>query len=357
MAFDQYAEVFLNDNLDGDARLADCEEEFLKIKNLIGNNKIIVAKRGTKAFGKLNILPLFCEIFSEKFIYYIGQFPAIKKDLSDLGVTENLTEMLTEKFMCFDFSELIYKIYNIYSSKLDQAVWSTQDIEGKKQWRKAVEFLHLIYEITHCFSKGQILDKGQNFDDHHRINNRRKKIDWCAFCFRRVESIGEQRPLQTISIMHDQRFPQNKSRKTKQLLCKRHESSEENDSFYRSARKKAKSMSEEDRQYIDQIHSERRLYEVLNFNNPIDYKMTAEQWETTKSKWFEYLSELCPYAHISDIVSWDEFTARFHFLLDNQHEDTQLPLFIEDIYMEAKIWIELEKNYHKSDRRRNIIED
>ncbi len=143
--------------------------------------------------------------------------------------------------------------------------------------------------------------------------------------------------------MHEQRFPENKSRKTKQLLCKQHESRLANDSIYRNARVKAKKLSKKDREYIDQIHSERRLYEVLNFNKPIDNKMTTEHWEATKSKWFKYLTEICPYAHISDITNWNDFTARFHLLLDNEQEDTQVPLFIEDIYMEAKIWIELEK--------------
>ncbi|MEN8312519.1 hypothetical protein ABFO81_03050 [Acinetobacter baumannii] len=353
MAFDQYAEVFLNGNLDSDARLADCEVEFLQIKNLIGNNKIIVAKRGTKAFGKLNILPLFCEIFSDKFTYYLEQFPVIKKDLYDLGVTTNLTKMLTDKFMCYDFSELIYKIYNHYSLKLDQKAFSNKNLEDTKQFQKAVEFLHLIYEVTHYFSKGQLLDKSE--EEHNRIHTHRPKIDWCAFCFRRVKSIGEQRPLQTISEIHDQRFPENKSRKIKQLLCENHESSKENDSFYRSSRKKAQSLSEEDRQYIDQIHAERRSYEVFNFNKLVDHKMFAEQWEITKSKWLGYLLELRPYAYISDITSWDEFTTRFHLLLGNEHEDTKVPLFIEDIYVEAKIWIELEKNHYKNDKRRKSI--
>lgn len=355
MAFDQYSEVFLEGLLDGDARFADCEVEFLKLKKLIENNKVTVAKQGTRSFGKLNILPLFCEIFSEKFIYYLEQFPIIRKNLYDLGVTENLTEMLTDKFMCFDFSEMIYKIYNLYSLKLDQDVWLTQNIGNTQQFRKAVEFLHLIYEITNYFSKGQILDKELDFDGHKRINNRRKQIDWCAFCYRRVESIGEQRPLQTIAIMHDQRFPEKKSRKSVQLLCQRHDSSKENDSFYRSARKKAKSMSKKDREYIDQIHAERRSYEVFNFNKAVDHKISAEQWEATKSKWLGYLSELCPYAYISDITSWDEFTARFHLLLDNEHEDTKVPLFIEDIYVEAKIWITLEKNHYKNDKRRKSL--
>ncbi|MBF7684038.1 hypothetical protein I2F27_12105 [Acinetobacter sp. B5B] len=353
MAFDQYSDVFLDGILDRDARLADCEAEFLKLKNLIENNKVTVAKQGTKAFGKLNILPLFCEIFSEKFIYYLEQFPMIRKDLYDLGVTGNLTEMLTDKFMCFDFSELIYKTYKLHSLKLDQDVWLTKNIGNTRQFRKAVEFLHFIYEITHFFSKGQLLDKKD--DEHHRVHTRRPKIDWCAFCFRRVESIGEQRPLQTIAIMHEQRFPEDKSRKTKQLLCKKHESRPANDSIYRNARTKAKKLSKEDRAYIDQIHSERRLYEVLNFNKPFDNKMTTKHWEATKSRWLGYLLELCPYAYISDIKSWDEFTARFHLLLDNEQEDTQVPLFIEDIYMEAKIWIELEKNHYKNDKRRKSL--
>lgn len=352
MAFDQYAGVFLNSNLERNACRADCEIEFLKLKKLIIENKIIVAKRGAKAFGKLNILPLFCEIFSEKFSYYLEQFPTIKKDLYDLGVTDNLTEMLTDKFMCFDFAESIYEIYNFHTLELDQEVWATQDIEDKKQLKKAVEFLRLIYEITHYFSKGQILERGVDFDHHHRVNNRRKQIDWCAYCFRRVKSIGEQRPLQVLTNLHDQRFPKLKSRKNVQLLCKRHESSKENDSFYRSARKKAKSLSEEDRQYIDQIHSERRLYEVLNFNKPVDHKITAEQWEISKSKWLGYLSELCPYTDLSDITSWEQFTIRFHLLLDNELEDTQVPSFIEDIYMEAKIWNELQRNYYATDKRR-----
>lgn len=355
MAFDQYAEVFLNGNLDRDACLADCELEFLKLQNLIENNKIIVAKRGAKVFGKLNILPLFCEIFSDKFAYYLGQFPEIKKDLYDLGVTENLTEMLTDKFMCFDFSELIYKVYNLHSLKLDQAVWSTQNIEDKSQWKKLIEFLHLIYEITHFFSKGQILDKGLDFDDHHRVNDRREQIDWCAYCFRRVKSIGKQRPLQVSTNLYEQRFPENKSRKNVQLLCHKHKSTKENDSIYRSARKKAKSLPEEDRQYIDQIHSERRLHEVLNFNKPVDHKITAEKWEISKSKWLGYLSELCPQADLSDISSWDEFTTRFHLLLDNEFEDTQVPLFIEDIYIEAKIWMNLERNHYMKDKRRKIL--
>ncbi|MFA2998490.1 hypothetical protein [Acinetobacter pittii] len=352
MAFDQYSDIFLDGILDGDARLADCEAEFLKLKNLIENNKVTVAKQGTKAFGKLNILPLFCEIFSEKFIYYLEQFPMIRKDLYDLGVTENLTEMLTDKFMCFDFSELIYKAYKLHSLKLDQDVWLTKNIGNTRQFRKAVEFLHFIYEITHFFSKGQLLDKKD--DEHHRIYTRRPKIDWCAFCFRRVKSIGEQRQLQTISEIHDQRFPENKSRKIKLLLCENHESSKENDSFYRSSRKKAQSLSEEDRQYIDQMHAERRSYEVFNFNKIAYHKMSAEQWGITKSKWLGYLLELRPYAYISDITSWDEFTTRFHSLLGNKHEDTKVPLFIEDIYVEAKIWIEHERNYHKTDRRRKI---
>lgn len=355
MSFDQYTGAFLNGNLKEDASRADCEIEFLKLKKLIIENKIIVAKRGTKAFGKLNILPLFCEIFSEKFSYYLEQFPTIKKGLCDVGLTDNLTEMLTDKFMCFDFAELIYESYNFHSSKLDQEVWTTQNVEDEKQWKKAVEFLHLLYEITHYFSKGQILDGGVDFDHHHRVHNRRKQIDWCAYCFRRVKSIGEQRPLQVLANLHDQRFPEKKSRKTVQLLCKRHESSKENDTFYRSARKKAKSLSEKDRQYIDQIHSERRLYEVLNFNKPVDYKMTAEQWEISKSKWLGYLNELCPFTDLSDINSWEKFTIRFHLLLDNELEDTQIPSFIEDIYIEAKIWDELQKNYYTIDKRRKKI--
>ncbi|MBJ8552380.1 hypothetical protein [Acinetobacter bereziniae] len=191
--------------MDSDARLADCELEFLQIKNLIGSNKIIVAKRGTKAFRKLNILPLFSEIFSDKFTYSLEQFPVIKKDLYDLGVTTNLTKMLTDKIMCYDFSELIYKIYNQYSLKLDQIAFSNKNLEDRKQFQKAVEFLHLIYEITYYFSKGQLSDK--NEEEHNRIHTHRLKIDWCAFCFRRVKSIGEQRPLQTILEIHDQRFP------------------------------------------------------------------------------------------------------------------------------------------------------
>lgn len=357
MAFEQYLDVLWNDLYLEDARIAGCELEYLTFRDTleIEGIQFTVVKKAQYSFDKLNVLSLFCELFSNKFKYYYDQFPILKFDLSQESISCNLTEELKSNFTCFDFSEIIFKIYTRHSSFLDHGEFFTQNLDSEKNWKQALEFLHLIYEITYLLSKGQLLDKNTIIDEHKRIYTRRPKLDWCAFCFRRVKSIGEQRPLQSIINNRDKNFPEKKSRKSIQLLCDFHKSDKQNDSTYRSARKKAQSLSEDDRKYIDMIHSERRVFEVVNFNNQTEYKMSAEQWEITKSKWLGYLLELRPYAYISDITSWDEFTTRFHLLLGNEHEDTKVPLFIEDIYVEAKIWIELEKNHYKNDKRRKSL--
>lgn len=51
-------------------------------------------------------------------------------------------------------------------------------------------------------------------------------------------------------------------------------------------------------------------------------------------------------------MNWNQFVATFHLLLQNYDETTNNPIWIMDIFVEAEIWFNLEKQYPKIDKRR-----
>ena len=354
MGFEQYKSAFFETGLIANACRANCENELLTLQKFLKENDVIVLKMARSGFSKQSILIEFCKIFLDKFNYYLEKFPIIKYELDQKGISHNLVEELTKKSTCHDFSESIYQIYNQHALSVDNFSLLQNQNEECKQWIQALEFLNLIYEITHLLSKGQLLDK--NDDEHHRIHTRRPQIDWCEFCFRRVKSIGEQRPLKSLSNIHDQIFSENKSRKTNQLLCKEHESSKANDSNYRSAKKIVSNLSPEDIKSIDEIRAFRRFHEVSIFNKEINISAFEEQWQINKSIWLKYLKDLCPFIDAADISTWAEYTHKFHKSLQNDLETTINPTIIQDIYFEAKLWDDFRKRHLKLDKRRKRSE-
>ncbi|KQQ76747.1 hypothetical protein [Acinetobacter sp. Leaf130] len=357
MGFEQNKDAFFETGLIKDAYRANCENELLTLQKFLKENDVIVLKTARAAFKKKSILIEFCRIFFEKFNYYLEEFPILKQDLHRKGISHNLVEELTKNSTCHDFSESIYQIYNHHSTSVDYLPLLQRQNEECKSWIQALEFLYFIYEITHLLAKGQLLDKKD--DEHHRIHTRRPKIDWCAFCFRRVQSIGEQRPLRTTLIKQESRKNSDKikSRKSTQLTCNLHKSTNNNDSIYRAEKRFVDKLSFDDLIKIDEIRAFRRYYEVINFKKDVNILEFEKQWQENKSLWLNYLYELCPHIPFLNISTWGEYTKKFHELLQNDLETTQIPTIIQDIYFEVKIWDSFKKRHLKLDNRRKKCDD
>ncbi|WP_151760042.1 hypothetical protein [Acinetobacter nosocomialis] len=135
----------------------------------------------------------------------------------------------------------------------------------------------------------------------------------------------------------------------KKLTCRIRNSVD--DKIYRAAKNRADKLSLEDRDFIYQIHSERISYELHKPRYEIEY-VTNEQWQEAGDSWINALKKLFPDEDLSKIMNWNQFVATFHLLLQNYDETTNNPIWIMDIFVEAEIWFNLEKQYPKIDKRR-----
>lgn len=208
------------------------------------------------------------------------------------------------------------------------------------KWKQALSFLKLLSEITFTLSNVEDTNIFDSSDDNGKkisINDN-KPINWCSYCFRRSSKKGPQRYSQV-------EF----TKKKYNLTCWIHNSS--NDKTYREAKKRAKLLSEIDRQYINQIHAERTSYELHKPRYELEF-VTNEQWQKFGGSWIHALQKLFPNEDLSEIMNWNQFVAKFHILFQNYEETTNNPRWIMDIFIEAEIWSNLEKKYPKIDNRK-----
>src|SRR5690606_15272694 len=139
----------------------------------------------------------------------------------------------------------------------------------------------------------------------------------------------------------------------KKLTCRIHNSIDEK--AYKEAKNRADKLSQADRDFIYQIHSERISYELHKPRYEIEH-VTNEQWQEAGDSWINALKNLFPNEDLSQIMSWNQFVAKFHLLFQNYEETTSNPRWIMNIFVEAEIWSNLEKNNPKIDRRRKLAE-
>ncbi|WP_180103441.1 hypothetical protein [Acinetobacter sp. YH12134] len=349
----RFSEYFNQAFLFESAQAARCEVEFRELQNYINNNEIVVSRKGKgdKIYGKLNILPKVSEIFHSKFQKHIDQYPELKHDLIALQISCDLTEQLSSKLKCFELAEVLFNLYKKYDSlfEIDYALQEEQKIFNEKQnitinfqtnlndWKETLDFIKFLAEITYFLSNSKSTNIfNGNFPHKENISNR-FTLNWCSYCFRRIRSKGK----------YD--FVYSKELKAKKKsACLKH-SPLINEYQYRKAKKRAKHLSDVDRKYIAQIHNERFFAESSSFlkrNSEMkdsDHTMSKNQWDKEASVWLMRLNELCPNEDISEITNWNEYVKKFHLLLENYEENTSDPKWIEDIYLEAKIWLAVER--------------
>lgn len=352
----KFYSYFNSDFFKDDAKAADCEIEFEIFLSYLKINEVFVGRKGKgeKSYRKLAILEKISEIFVDKFQLYGREFEEIKRDSEDLGISFNLSAELEDKKSCYIFSNKVEKIYKKYNSlfeidcDLQQSLNQFNkefDIENVSQfdlikWKQAISFLKLLSDITFTLSNVEDTNIFHSSDDNGKkisINDN-QPINWCSYCFRRSTKKGPQRYSQV-------EF----TKKKYDLTCRIHNSS--NDKIYRDAKKRAKLLSEVDRQYINQIHAERILYELHKPQNEVEF-VTNEQWQKFGVSWIHELQKLYPNEDLSQIINWNQFVAKFHLLFQNYEETTLNPRYIMDIFIEAEIWSNLEKQYPEIDKRR-----
>ncbi|RDC51521.1 hypothetical protein DVA85_13290 [Acinetobacter sp. RIT592] len=347
----RFCEYFNQDFVLKDAQNARCEDEFRVFKEYINNNEIIVSKKGKgdTTFGRLNILPKVSEIFSSKFQKIIDTYPEIQHDLGLLSIHCNLGEQLLSKEKCFEFSEALAILFKKYDSLLE-ADYALQQVQKKfndaqnivlnfqidlEDWKKAIEFIKFLSNLTYVLSNSASTNIFNGDKPLKKNISKKFTLNWCSYCFRRIPSKGKQDFVYLIDL-----------KAKKKSTCLKH-SPLINEYQYRKAKKRALLLSEVDRKYIAQIHNERFYAESSSFGkrkakmNDSANIMSKYQWDNVSSLWLNRLKELCPNADLTEISNWTEYTKKFHLLLENPEEDTTNPKWIEDIYVEAKIWLAL----------------
>ena len=279
------------------------------------------------------------------------------------------------------------------------------------EWKIAIDFLYFFSEILYNLSNDKIANVFINSVEKKQITISDKDIlNWCPYCFRRTRGTGsiEQLYCKVESLKDINEFLEsmdtniglenidelknyfnknsavknnvddivrilnnglevNKikySKKSllvkhilnlleykpkKKLTCRIHNSTD--DKTYRAAKNRADKLSVEDRDFIYQIHSERISYELHKPRYKIEY-VTNEQWQEAGDSWINALKKLFPDEDLSQIMNWNQFVVKFHLLLQNYEETTNNPRWIMDIFVEAEIWFNLEKQYPKIDKRR-----
>lgn len=356
----KFYSYFNGDFFKDDAKAADCEIEFEIFLSYLKTNEVFVGRKGKgeKSYKKIAILEKISEIFVDKFQLYGSEFEEIKRDFEDFGISFNLSVELKDKKSCYIFSNVVEKIYKKYNSlfEIDYDVQQSLNQFNKElginnvsrfdliKWKQAISFLKLLSDITFTLSNVEDTNLFDRSDDNGKkisVNNN-QPINWCSYCFRRSSKKGPQRYSQV-------EF----TKKKYDLTCRIHNSS--NDKIYREAKKRAKLLSEVDRQYINQIHAERISYELHKPRYDVEF-VTNEQWQNFGGSWIHALQKLFPNEDLSQIMNWNQFVAKFHLLFQNYEETTNNPKWIMDIFIEAEIWSNLEKKYPKIDnRKRNHI--
>lgn len=353
----KFYSYFNDEFFKADAKAADCLIEFDTFLSYLNTNEVFVGRtgKGEKSYGKLDILKLISELFTDKFQLYANQFEEIKQDFESFGISLNLSKELECKKSSYIFSEVMFNLYKKYDSRfgidhdLQHAVkqfnneFGIVSVNGFDlvKWEQAISFLRLLSDIT--FKLSNVKDTKifmDGYDDGKKISiNNRESINWCSYCFRRASKKGPQRYSQIES-----------SERKYDLTCRIHNS--KNDKVYREAKNRAKLLAEADRKFINQIHAERISYELHKPRYEIEF-VTNEEWLNFGASWIEALQKKFPDENLKQIINWDQFVTKFHLLFENYEETTNNPKWIMDIFVEAEIWLNLEKNNPKIDKRRN----
>ena len=280
------------------------------------------------------------------------------------------------------------------------------------EWKIAIDFLYFFSEILYNLSNDKIANVFINSVEKKQITISDKDIlNWCPYCFRRTRSTGsiEQIYCKIESLKDINEFLKSmdtniglenidelkkyfnknsvaknnvgdivrilnnglegnkikyskksllvkhilnllKYKPKKKLTCRIHNST--GDKTYRAAKNRADKLSVEDRDFIYQIHSERISYELQRPRYEIEF-VTNQQWKKFGDSWINALKNLFPNEDLSQIINWNQFVAKFHLLFENYEETTTNPKWLMDIFVEAEIWLNLEKNNPKIDKRRN----
>ncbi|MGN2485998.1 hypothetical protein [Acinetobacter calcoaceticus] len=296
----------------------------------------------------------------------------------------------------------------LFNKTLGIEVTSQIDLD---EWKEAINFLYFFSEITYNLSNDKLANVFNGSEKKQVTILDKDVLNWCPYCFRRSKGTGsiEQqyskieslndineflRSMNTnieldnvdelikyfngnsvvennvddiVKILNNNRLEENKitySKKSllvkhilklikykpkKKLTCRIHNSID--DKTYRAAKNRADKLSLEDRDFIYQIHSERISYELHKPRYDIEY-VTDEQWQEAGDSWINALKKLFPDEDLSKIMNWNQFVVKFHLLLQNYEETTNNPRWIMDIFVEAEIWFNLEKQYPKIDKRR-----
>lgn len=283
------------------------------------------------------------------------------------------------------------------------------------EWKKTIDFLNFFSGILYNLSNDKIANVFDGTEKKQLTILDKEIFNWCPYCFRRsrgtgsieqqfskteslyditeflesqsstLESekieelknyfkenpIGKENIDDIVEILNKNGLGQSKIKCTKEsvlvkrilsclsykpkkkLTCRVHNSVD--DKSYRAAKKRAAKLSQEHRDFIYQIHSERISYELHKPRYEIEY-VTNEQWQEAGDSWINALKNLFPNEDLSQIMNWNQFVAKFHRLFQNYEETTSNPRWIMYIFVEAEIWANLEKNNPKIDRRRKPSE-
>lgn len=271
-------DFFNQKNFISDAKNAGCLKEFKKLLKYIKNQNIVVASpcKGDHLHGRINILGKIIEVFSQKFELYIDKFYELRVDLVKYKIPLKLSEALSNKFDCYKFAQVLSHLYKKYDNllEIDFELQASQkkinEMMGIKlvyqidlnEWKQTIEFIHFLSAIAHKLSNVRytnVFDGGQKKEIPISYQT---PINWCSYCFRRA---GRSRVQKSII---------NLSSTSYNLTCSEH--SAKDDKKYREAKRLLEYLSTDDRKFIDQIHAERRAYELLVSDKDIDY-VTIEE--------------------------------------------------------------------------------
>lgn len=344
--------IFIND-----AKNAGCLKEFKMLLRYIKDKKTVVASpcKGDHLHGRINILGKVIEVFTPKFQLYIDKFYELRVDLIKYKIPLKLSEALSSKFDCYKFAQISSYLYKKYDSllKIDFELQASQkkfnEIMGIKlvsqidlnEWKQTIEFIHFLSSIAHKLSNVSSTNVFDNGVKKEIPISYQTPINWCSYCFRRA---GRSRVQKSII---------NSPSISYKLTCLEHSST--NDKSYREAKRLLEYLSTEDRKFIDQIHAERRAFELLVSDKDIDY-VTIEEWELLSSSWIDALKTYFPNEDLSQISTWKQYVDKLHKCFNNRYETTYNPKWIMDIFIEAEIWSNLEKNNPKIDQRRKLTQ-